>query len=1756
MNDDVLKQEVIDLFQSAPVLLSTGKKPMSVEVAPAVDLPQQKLDYSVADTAAFRANTYSPSTGTVFQDVNTGAPAEGTLKQDSKKPYLGASLIPGQDVSAKLRPTDGSEGNPFYLQATQRFIPVKPYTIHLDSINKDFMVETKDPVKIAYDIARLYQGVPEDRFMGYKYVPPYMGESYSSVLSKAGGVAWETAKQYSAIALGAASKAAGRTMIGIDQLATGKAGKTLVDELIATNAEMNKPKPQSLVDLAQDADNYDTLRALNLKNFENKLGTYITTNALESRGQMNYPDAGALGRAGVDAWNFGENVAADATQNKQVRMATDLALLEPDKWTHRLTYAAGEFIPMAAAAGAATFIGGPLAGAAVGGALAGAGANERVRRSLLNKGFTYKQASDRGYAAGVVDGVTTAALGAVGGAVGNAAARAWRLGPMMTSVSALGAETATDAILGMPQTIMANRIEEYLAENIGASELLDPVDAQELDAAIMNLVFGVGMGTGSARRRYVERRSQLNTLKAREEFDAQVSPEFKTVVETGKIYRDEILKKRFGMSDVDADNGMMAFIKNGPEFVQEYIRARFEEIGGKYEADPKAVHARIQQATGVSNIDNILASQFRALDDRISYILDAPGNITDMEKKVYRAVMRSHAAEWALATNMPVSRYPLPEYVHGKLRKGTYGETRMTPMKADAPTKVTVDAAQISFKPMNDTHFKALPIQEKYAGLASVSAHELTHDVFDVGTKFYKPDAWAKMYDRIVSSVQSAFQNPPKLPSAEQARTAWNETKRVGYTSKNNATEWYAQAVQVLQKDAKKALGITDSEAWAAISQVHSLLADVNQSVPLAQATQNFVAAFDSVVKKNSDALLRTAERVGADKMRTAIESLMAGNDNAVAWNGVTFKDIADFADAIKGPLNSDAIDMANAILRDINPDDLQKETERLWDEAFAEEDTRIQDAKTVGFADEIDPMEFLAEVLGTGKPKEQAGDGHVTETERALSALDRARVDAEEKATPFERQITKEVGGRTLDQDFDYALKVAGETKTQRGAGAVLSERRGLEGYMFSIGGKRLAKAFDFGVKRQRYTDMFDEKMNSFTRSFIDKRLGGSMNKYISFMRDFESKTIDVTINNPRNDFASETIKVSPSEIANAKFQLDQASNLGPERVKKTWGDTDVEALYKSLTDDQRAFAESMRDDLKSEAKSELQKLGAAGKIRENYWPFISHEAVTDDSPLRSFAFMARHGSTSPVGIVGVSEVFGRYQARLAGAKSEYFSSINRLKDMLDYKMPDGTKFSSDDQAIANVLTDKSAEFKKQVIDKVGTNGLSQIMAYIDDVQNGSIVHEIANSPWMKLTRNLTPKILGFKPRQVATGAMNFALWFGAPDVKNTWGYYADIVSSIANMKSAWDNYMRMGDGFFKHRLQNQSYTEFTKRSATPSEDMLLEDAARFFKKKDMGTLAGMTSAGVYLATLANKAGMAFTVIGDFLGNFAGADALQRTYYKQYIDAGMSPAEATKAADNDVIRYVLYRQSSSNQAMKPLTVRRWNKTNALMAGFGQFTGEPTMKGGQIGQNWQGYKMGEIGFGDMMKDTAFILASQLGYVALASGALAYAGKKALGKDISDDERDALYGNIATNTIDSLIGLGAGPYSSIVSPFVQSVFTNHNYGLSAPIATELEKTIKSAKNIGKSVFTEEELETGDIVTVLGLGFAASGVFPAFENIVNVGRGAYLATSDDEQEATKGRAMLAGRTERYAEKKAGIKKKRTRAKKSSGNSGIIR
>lgn len=757
------------------------------------------------------------------------------------------------------------------------------------------------------------------------------------------------------------------------------------------------------------------------------------------------------------------------------------------------------------------------------------------------------------------------------------------------------------------------------------------------------------------------------------------------------------------------------------------------------------------------------------------------------------------------------------------------------------------------------------------------------------------------------------------------------------------------------------------------------------------------------------------------------------------------------------------------------------------------------------------------------------------------LNELAAAKKEAEKPETAFTKQMTRKVGGKTLEEDFEEVSNIIKNTKHKRiPLFTWLSERRGIVGNLFSLGGMDLVKKFGVEVKRQLFRDLYEERMSNFRSKALAQLFNNSKIDYDKFFRTYTNKTIKAEVFNPDTTEVEERM-VSPDEIAYAMLVFEQPNANGHIRAKMTY--VNYDELVAQLTPEQKEFAYLMRKDLEDVLIKDIRESAKYGakttKIHKNYFPIVAHIAVSDERPISTLSFMSRKETTSPIGVIGAAEVFGRYHGRIAGGKSGYFATVDRIQELFDFSPKAG--YAIEDEELIKGLHSKSRALNSVATNIIGVKGLANIKGNVDLVKNGSVTREIGKT-WMSgLGRVITPALLAFRPKNFVANFSNILLTFGAPNVDSYPELVSELVKAAGDLNATHKEFFSMANGMFAHRFKNINTMEFTQRGATQHDGTALDSIAKAFEGKDLTKPADFATVLSTVSAGLEKFSMLTSTTGDYVSNIIGAVALHRLYKKQNLRKGMSETDAEKAAADDVVRFVLYRQSSTNQAMKPTTVVRWNQQGGIMPGFAQFAGESIAKSGQIGMDIQGAAMGEISVADATKDIAAIIASQIMYRAVQAGALGLAASAIFG-EATDEEKEFVMENFADGCVQEVLDLVAGPWSSIASPVALSIIKDRSYGTNIPAVSLAQRQLMALKKVGEGIISPEKaVDAKDLIPGIGFGMTYGSIYPAFENTMNVARGIYLrATGDTEAERKKGLYMALGYTERAADKASGKKK----------------
>lgn len=1794
MEDDLKKQSEKTLQGAPTIELASERKPEPLVVG-------EPYDPSIGTPV-----TTEQTKNDFTQKIGIEPSKAAILNRTSEVPYSGGSTIPGQEVSARLRDYSGSEGNPFYLESENRYVPVKPYQIFLPSIQKEFTVDSIDPQKIAYTLATLYQGVPKSNFVGYQYVGPEIQETMwdRSTWAKMWKTLGPTSKKFGKMIVGGIGKAAGDVITAFESIPDVSKAISESPEAKSQFAELGKlsmldvvrkqsESGMSLKDVAgksvqeiSDAtvgkiEDAEEVR----KAIEREIGADLaikTINGIAQKSDRYF---------GTSLWNESERYIKGAIAEAEEALK-DNQLINPTLGAEVVTA-----VPQSVVAMAPTLALGPVFGPL----LRSFAYYESILHSLMDKGMTYEEAAGEARVGAGLSTVIEAGTSLVGSLLAQQFIKDYAAHTIGQAVRNGVISYAAHAPLEVVGETYQEKVESYFSQDAGL-ETFSEFTRQDVITALAALVGDMPEVATSSVRSYIEGRADLKTVEKRKEYDEKFRSTLGELVAHGDAYRKVFMQ--LGFTEEQADMMVMQAQATGKESLEHYLAdAMHGQLDRLMNGEIKEViDGTVQTLAPASKDPMVFAKEeYDALDKRVDMAL-APikDSLEERDINIVKAIYHVVATEWAYRTGNMVSEFDLPQFGIDNSSESESGRSRVyverdtykrTGHKIEIWSKDGPHDYGFAHDSFGDLSYLGQPVENTPG---STLVHEIMHDVLDTFARDagISDEAFADFINLINQfGVQRAFPSSTskdtvnKPVSQQAAEYAEDKPKAVRegivkgkryavYNNPKDFSEWAAQATAyLLSGDLQKTFGMGTSKSWAFLSKLNRLLSAIDDVTPLSKGMQNWIEAFQKFVKENSEAILALAKDKGSDRLKTALQALLSGNEDAINWKGITWEDLKELTDLAGKPLDATGMAIAQDILGQFSKDDIAELTRKLWDSAYAidEEDELVPNAAgTTNVSDtendlDTETIEELEDYINThmslNVDEISKGIDEVSKFSQQsylqnniITALANKAQEVQKPKSGFEKQLERQVSGRTLQQDLEEMTDTVRNTPRKRGLAAWLSERRGLMGPLFSLGGMKAVRHFDFHGKYQAFRDIYTSRMTAFKDKVISELFGGDSLQYSKYITNFMARNIDTKVYDP-NTHQERDIKVSKDMIAQAMLSYAQQESNGPIRTLATY--PDYNNLIKNMDETDIRFVEMMRENLKQVSLKSFKKERAEsiGRVLKNYFPLVSWYAVSEDRAASTLSFFSRKDTTSPIGVIGAIEVFGRYHGRLAGADSEYFQTIKRLGEMLDF--PKYASKDGMDEQVAREYAAKSREFRELVISQIGTRGLRSIEGFIDYVKEGSMTNDVSKDFLGKLSRTISPALLGGKLKNFFTNITQGAYWMGAP-VEDTSKYWAEIAGVLSTAPSkVYDEFMKIGEGrtgigFFKSRKENRSLTEFVAKSAGPADESLIKDFATFLQSKNLTDLSDISTAVAWLSERAGKVLMGPSIFGDVVGNMYFAVAYNRRLFEENLNRGMSKESAKLDADNKTIEFVLARESSTNQAVKPLSVLRWNRDYPVVASIAQFTGETVSSWGAAGQAWQGYRMGEFTLGDTAKDILGIMSGHLAYRAIQSGLFGAAFSAMLG-ELDDEEKEFVWASFADQLVQEVIDAAAGPISAIWTPVVLRFLNDRTYGLSIPVVSEVQELLGSVKDLAVAGIGDKTVETDDVVRAIAAPAALANAFPGIENAINSARGAYLSVfGDTEDERKKGRYMAAGRTEKFAEKAAGMKKSKN--KKVDKNSAL--
>ena len=1772
MDDKQIETQISNVVSSSPVTTaSTAKKKITYKQTPMEEAIQTLSSSGVSNTQLAPADITNPDAGSVVnttrtapgvntkQHVNNGFPDSVTLVSSGGDAYIGGSVSPNSSVRASLRPMDKYAGDPFWLESRDRFIPVNPWTVKMSILNEPAKVGTIDVDKAAAGIARTYAGVPEEDFFGYEYVPrdDYKESWWSAFWGDYEQAAANTVANLRSAVVGAHS----------DEEAAKTPQQRAQENREAEGYVFNffRRKAQQYLDYYNQLEPIPRGRGAEISG--------VAGSGLFSRLPMlaSIP----LGPAGWILGSIAEGAlsAVETLETRDAVLATGGSVDEAQKaqWKHLGFIGATELLSN----------------------MAGQGATRGLIRGAINRGASRALTRVVGGAAelaiaGTVDAGTEVYQDKVGnilsGRAGYESLYGWSREDWNTfwGTLLLGALGAGGGVVEATQE--HNRVtqvsDDYLAlvanlkkrlvdsaESRGTKvspEVLSRIDAlamevyRDPEAIIDEDMRAVAQGfynkLSELPPEVIERAraltpEQLTGLSenAFKELDARVmsQPWWNNLSDAEK-------QVVLGQMRAGAYVGALWFGQSPSDVVVPNVTAFNPHGDYGWFGTPE------QLREGVFNVGKTIAESEVAIMDNINTALngelDTNGDLVLALRDEFAEMIPGRKAEH-FGKNTKIrkrarellSQQDLTQ--HKKYIESYLDWKRLVDETPSAGSIGVANDITDNSSPYNDMVVNPAYSRDTVSSMLErldSFLHEFSHandwrvtdkqisDLVDFVKWYVRPIAEVFGGDRANMVSDVIVHRYEQGESGDRNTLAFERTP---YTSVANITENRAQAVGRLLEDAKDYIGLTGKPAQY-IQAANAILKGMNETAPLPAGLSLYVEGLQDYVRRNSDVINRIRDKVPAERMNAAIKSYMGGNKE-IDWQGITPATLADFAEAANTMIDANALEYALNALGDTNMEDFVDKARRDWDRAWknfykenpdiAEIRKRAQAAAESKIPTETDVIveERETEIDGGINPEEAEGVGIEDWDEDTSLMFSRgarpddtdplkALIDAAKNKEPseFQKRVNKRFGGRNLPQSMK-AFKEAME-KHEFNPNVVLHYLRSLDfvrgvpSFLSALGGQELVNQFDLVGRYDNYSNL----VIGYNEALVKRLLPlfkGSRIAYEDYIRQagVRKYVIDYTVND-----TVEKRMVSKRELMSALLYNEQPDSK--ERIAKTVKDADVRKL---LTKQDIDFAHTLRDYLRDEYKK--VKKDPNKKVAENYWPIIDRRSQ-ERGDERIINDLGRKETDAPIGLLDVLVTIGSYQSRVAGTKSGYFAALRRINSIVDY---DGraavtNHMSKEDMDLNDQLDSDSTEIRKMIRDRLGESDYDRFINNVRDTITHRNDDALKDSLVSKIARNAIPALIYGKVKQFAINSVAIFKWVGYEH--NTYAgfmynLFDALLHPIESFKLANENKTIV------NRAKHYGYNEYMQKNLSANSDNLATYVADWATKHDVRPIEALSDFVIHLGTLAKRILGSFTIGGDYLANVFG--------YAASYNAAKKALGSDEAAKQSLSNFINTRQSTANQAVKGLMVRRANR-QGFWGNIFAFTGENTQLAGTIAQDIDRMASGDLSVGRGAREITAEIASALGYVAIQSGLFVSVLMSIFGgSDLKDEDWDRVYDNVFKELLGQIAGLGGPLTNAVTQPMANLLVFDYDYnGLSIPGLAEVYNITKDAKQ-------------GDITKAATRAASLAGVFAGLNNAYSFAEGTLrFAYGKRQAERNAGILQMFGFSEGMANRLAGIKKKK--------------
>lgn len=753
-----------------------------------------------------------------------------------------------------------------------------------------------------------------------------------------------------------------------------------------------------------------------------------------------------------------------------------------------------------------------------------------------------------------------------------------------------------------------------------------------------------------------------------------------------------------------------------------------------------------------------------------------------------------------------------------------------------------------------------------------------------------------------------------------------------------------------------------------------------------------------------------------------------------------------------------------------------------------------IRDRKNIEIADRVNPNDYVADTDPAAEVRQAFEEG-------------KDPVDEEPS-------YAKKIDGRNLGEDISIMTKgIAKRAKAlpNKIVKWFASSRWGwgLDRILVTMFGRDVAEQLDVAGKYTRRNSIRSDMYGRFMAALkpiigdVTTDKTAAMFKYKTILNQLGFVRVkDVEINHPYNADITSKRDLTGWEVMYVYLMKRMGEKYGNRIQQST--KTDINELIATLTDEEKQFADTMSNTL----RSVWVDIVGEDKAVVNYFPILdARHAALDEVNIDTFK--QRMETDSPIAIDDAGRIFSKDISRIASWQSGFYQTMKRVRDALQYKGAQGRNIDPDVEA---ELYKNSAILAGQITNIFGRDGYHNLLRLLDtqiaDPQD-QMLDSASSKTLQQMGNNVIKGMLSFKFMSLPKNLVNITMmWGGARDQSTYWNSFAE---GIADKARTW-KYMMKHSNEIRMRYNDAGYNEFLdQRNTGGSTAPIFKGISKLFAGLDWtgDKTGGMAKMSAALDMLGEEGLRMFMLNGDAVANVYGGYGL----VKDYMAQGMTEEEAFRKLD----RYIVEHQSSSNLAMKPLGQLEANKS--LAGQFLAFTSEGVSKGASILGTFDEVNMGTATKSEAIANAMSIAMSMLLFSALGAGVWDLWDDD---EKVQEEAQKALYGAM----VDQLFGvsvLGNG----FLTPAVQGMLgIGGNMGISAPLWSFMTEGVTNLKK-------------GEYDRLATKAMEATGLFVGANAMYNNLQGLMFMNSDDPDIREAGFRMLAGRTPAYAEKRTGAK-----------------